>query len=244
MIRISLGNIGSGKTANEVREIFLNKSHRKIYSNIKTKIDHQININPSMIVHKEVSGQNKKGEDIHTLTLNKKFWMGIKDPISVVLDEAHSIMNPRRSMSKVNIILTDWMALIRRVLGQAESGYGELVLITQLERRLDVIAREMAIQVRYHVCHFNKYCKDCGCEWIENSEMSEGLWQCPTCARWGIKKYNHSIEVWHFGNMKEFSAWKNMGMKTFYKHYFVNDIENYFPLYNTLQWDDMFSELY
>ena len=52
MIRISLGNVGSGKTVSEVREIFINKFHRKTYSNIKTKLNHQINLTHDMIIKK------------------------------------------------------------------------------------------------------------------------------------------------------------------------------------------------
>lgn len=248
MIRISLGNVGSGKTASEVREMMLNASRRTTYTNVKTKIKHGRLLEPSMIIKKEqVDTIKKKSGEVQPVfdyKLNVEYWKSIKEPINVVLDEAHSIMNSRRAMSKTNVIITDWLALIRRVLGQSESGYGELVFITQLPNRIDVIAREMAHQVRYHVCHFQKTCKKCGTTWRENSEMPESIWICPSCGDDRLRKHSHQIEVWHFSSMKEFEMWREFGQKNFYKHYLINDIEKYFPLYDTLQWDNLFGEYY
>ncbi len=136
----------------------LNKTNRKVYSNIITKgLDNVIPIKNDMIVKKEIKDykKNRQGEmePVYELKLNMEYWQKITEPISCVLDEAHSIINARRAMSKVNIIITDWIALLRRVLGSSSSGYGELVLITQLPNRIDIIAREMATQIRYHKCH-------------------------------------------------------------------------------------------
>jgi len=33
-----------------------------------------------------------------------------------------------------------------------------------------------------------------------------------------------------------------MNQKSYYKHYFVHDIEDYFPMYDTLQRDNLFSQ--
>lgn len=248
MIRISLGNVGSGKTVSEVREMFKNPSQRKTYSNIITKLKNQVTIKPEMIAKKEVKKviAKKDGtkENVYDLKLNLEYWKNIKDPINVTLDEAHSIINARRSMSKANIIITDWLALIRRVLGGKERGYGELTLITQLPNRIDLIARDMATQIRYHVCHYQKYCVKCSYYWSEHSEQPESVWNCPKCNSYNIKKRNHIIQVWKFANMERYNLWNELGEKTFYNNYFINDIEDYFPLYNTLQWDNLFSELY
>lgn len=248
MIRISLGNVGSGKTANEVREMYLNKQKRKTYTNIVAKMDNVVPLNHEMIAKRNVVGEKKKRsgeiEEITELKLNIEFWKGIKEPINVVLDEAHAIINSRRAMSKLNVIVTDWLALIRRVLGQTEGGYGELVFITQLPNRIDVIAREMATQIRYHICHYRMKCKKCEMSWSEHSELPEGAYKCFNCGHQKLKKYNHQIEIWHFKSMDDFNEWRYFYKKTYYKHYLVNDIEKYFPLYDTLQWDNMFSELY
>lgn len=249
MIKIVLGNVGSGKTAFAVREMSLNLGHRKTYSNIETKLKNQVNITPDMIIHKEIVDYKKnrktgEKEPLYKYKLNMSYWKSINEPINVILDEAHTILNARRAMSKVNIIVSDWIALIRRVLGSTDAGFGELTFISQLSNRIDIIARDMATNIIYVICHFMKTCELCGTTWQENSEMPEGYIICPYCASHKIFKHDHKVEVWHFPNMQLFQVWHQFGQKTFYKRYFINDIEKYFPLYNTLQWDNMFSELY
>lgn len=249
MIKILLGSVGSGKTACMVREMYLNNSHRLTYTNIKTKkIKNCKLISPDMIINNEIVDYKKKkdgsSEPVYKKTLNAQYWKNINEPINVVIDEAHSIINARRAMSKTNEIVNQWLALIRRVLGSSESGYGELTFITQLWNRLDIIAREMATQVRYHICHFQKTCKKCRASWSEHSEQPENLYQCPLCASFSIRKHNHQIEVYHFKNMEYFLAWKEYKQQSYYKHYVITDIEKYFPLYNTLQWDNLFEDYY
>jgi len=249
MIKIILGNVGSGKTAFAVREMYLNLNRRKTYSNIQTNLPNQVNIAPEMIIKKEVvdSKMNKKtgeSEPIYKYILNDEYWKGIKEPINVTLDEAHTILNSRRAMSKVNIIVSDWIALIRRVLGSSDAGFGELTFISQLANRIDIIARDMATNVIYTICHFVKTCEICGATWQENSEMPEGYIICPLCSAHKIFKHSHKLEVWHFPNIQMFQMWHQFGQNNFYKHYILNDIENYFQNYNTLQWDNMFATVY
>lgn len=243
MILIYLGNVGSGKTACAVREMAINHD-MKYYSNISTKLNNNVMLKSSMICQKEILGSKKNGEPIESLTLNVDYWKNIKEPINVVLDEAHSILNSRRAMSKVNIVVTDWIALIRRVLGEDSQGMGDLVMITQLPQRIDVICREMAHQVRYHCCHYRKVCSACNASWEENTDMPEVSKQCYACGSGKLKRHNFSIEVKVFPGMQAYIAHKIYGMQTYFKHYYVTDIETYFPLYNTLQWDNMFSDLY
>lgn len=249
MIKIILGNVGSGKTALAVRDMYINKFRRRNYTNIITSLKDNIEITPKMIINQKIvdyktSRKTGEKEPIYKHSLNIDYWKDIKDPINVILDEAHSILNARRSMSKINVIITDWLALIRRVLGQTESGYGELIFISQLPKRIDVIARDMATNILYCIMHFLKTCKNCGTTWQENSEMPEGFPLCPKCNSHSINKHSHSVEVWQFANMSLFDAWKDTNQMTYFKHYFVRDIEKYFSLYDTLQWDNLFSEFY
>lgn len=248
-IIIYLGNVGSGKTACAVREIARSTSKRKYYSNIETnKLKNNIVLKPEMIIEKQIIDTRRKrsGEEvpIYEMKLNLSFWKDIKEPISVVLDEAHSILNARRSMAKANILITDWLALIRRVLGQNSAGYGDLIMITQLPNRIDTIARDMAHQVRYHVCHYVKTCRRCHVSWKENSEMPEPAYSCISCGSDAVSKHSHYIEVWHYRSMESYETFRNIGQQTAYRHYFIGDIERYFPLYDTLQWDNLFSEFY
>lgn len=227
----------------------LNLNNRKTYSNIQTNLKSQVNINVEMIIKKEITDYkiNRKTQEkiaIYNYKLNADFWKNIKEPINICIDEAHTILNARRSMSKINIIVSDWLALIRRVLGQTDSGFGELTFISQLINRIDIIAREMATNIIYTICHYVKTCKECTTSWQENSEMPEGFIVCPACQSNNILKHSHNIECWYFPNIHLFDAWHKYGQKTFYKHTLINDIEDYFPLYNTLAWDNMFTTMF
>ena len=254
-IHIVVGNVGSGKTLGVVRDMFLDGERIKTYSNIKTKLKNQIDINPDMIIKKEIEGTKKKRngeeENIYKYSLNLEYWTNIKENINVVIDEAHSIINSRRSMSKINILLTDWMALVRRILTSKDNigKAGTLILITQFPSRIDTIARMMATQVKYNVGHFIKSCKKCGLSWRENSDHPEPLWQCMSCGSYKIFKHSHSIEVWKFKNIELYEIWKNgfegsKGNRPFYAHYFITDTEKYFDKYDTLQIDNMFGSFY
>src|SRR3990167_11007912 len=243
MISLRLGNVGSGKSACAVREMILNESHRKTYSNIRVKSKNCVLLKKEMIVVRDVLGAKKSGEEIVSLKVNVDFWKQMTEPINVVIDEAHAIgLNARRSMSRTNQILLEWLSLIRRVLGQNESGAGTLVLITQLPNRIDTIARDMATNVRWHKCHYTKSCTACRYSWAEDSECPEPQWICPMCSGYKLRKHSHRIEVWHFASMQLFEAWKTFGMDTAHRHYMVNDIERYFPAYDTLSWDNFFSD--
>jgi hypothetical protein len=249
MIKIYIGNIGSGKTANAVRELYYNKSDRKTYSNIITKkIKNNIVIDSSMIIKEDavdtITRKSGKTEQVIKKTLNQDFWKNVEKPCNVVLDEAHSILNSRRAMSKTNQIITEWLALLRRILGSNDAGYGELTLITQLDNRIDIIARDMATLVKYHKCHFRKTCQRCFSTWNENSDIPEPVYNCPSCGSPKLKKSNFVIEVMHFRNIEYFRMWKEQGMKTFHARYYINDIEIIFPMYDTLQWDNLFTDSY
>lgn len=247
MIRIVIGLPGSGKTAFMVRYMMLNPAQRKTYSNIKTKIKTQVDIDPSMIIHRELIDTKKKRsgelEPVYKDTLNIDYWREIKEPINVVIDEAHSIVNSRRAMSKINQIVTDWLALIRRVLGSNAAGYGELTLITQLLNKIDINARDMSTNITLCVCHYTKSCT-CGIAWRETSDNPDPLWNCPGCKKYNITKHSHFLEVHEYPNASAFEAFREFGMASHFKHYYVTDIEKYFKLYDTLAWDNMFGEYY
>jgi hypothetical protein len=250
MIKIYLGLPGSGKTISAVREMYLNNTSRKTFTNIipKKPLPNIEVITSDMIFIKKMLDKPtaKKKFD---LTLNKEFWQNLKEPVNVIIDEAHIFLNPRRSMSQANLVMNDWMSLIRRVLGSTPAGEGELVLITQLPNRLDINAREMATNIRYHICHYRKRCKDCGANWKETSETTEPRYRCPLCRSVNIFRCDFKIEVLHFKNMDTFIIWQvrgnPKGSRTLHhRRYFLKDVEYYFDKYDTLQWDNLVSDVY
>lgn len=246
MISIWLGNVGSGKTASAVRELIMNDSGRLTYSNIITKkISNNRLLSRDMIIKKEVVGQKKNGDLIYDRKLNIEFWEDLKksgEALNVIIDEAHTLVNPRRAMSKQNIIMTDWIALLRRILGSNDAGYGQLIMISQLRRRIDPIAREMSNLFVYHVCHYTKSCLKCGFGWSENNETAEPIFKCPKCNSSKIKKHSHILEVWKFNSEQAYLGWREYSQNTYFAHYYLTDIERVFPHYDTLQWDNLISD--
>ena len=241
MIRIILGNVGSGKTASTVRWMKTRKD-RTIVTNINVRgkdFKHVVKMTPEMIIAKEVDDKGKE-----KIKLNVEFWKAFvkkHKKVIVVIDEAHTFFNPRRSMSKINVIMTDFLALLRRVLGADSSG-GELVLITQLSRRLDVVAKEMSTYVQFCVHHYVTRCKKCGYQWSENNEQPIKAHDCPQCKSYRIEKIMNLIEVWDFKNIDQYERFENYGEKSHFRHYFIKDIRDIFGNYDTLQWDDLLSK--
>jgi hypothetical protein len=125
-----------------------------------------------MIIKSEVVGFKKNGEEIRKESFNQEFWKekAEEQSINVIIDEAHTILSARRAMSKRTQCLLDFLAMIRRIVQNNVKGtYGSLTLISQLERRIDVIAKEMCSHVRYHICHYKKRCKRCNLIGINTS---------------------------------------------------------------------------
>ena len=240
----------SGKTASYVRELYLNPMRRRTYSNIiTTKIPWNVPINRDMLIKKEIvktiTRKTGETEPVYKISFNADFWKETiekEKAINVCIDEAHTVLNARSSFSKTNKAMGDFMSLCRRILGSSESGYGELTFISQLDRRIDVIAREMATNIRYHRCHYLKTCRKCGLTLRETNDDPEPIFECPSCRSSRIYKHSHRIEVYHFSNIQAYSMWKDFGMRTYHRHYFINDIEDYFKFYKTLQWENLLSE--
>jgi hypothetical protein len=254
MICLILGLVGSGKSAVCVREMLTDKTNRTYFSNIIThkSIKNNIIIKPEMIMKKTMimkpdgKPAMKNGVPVYQYSVNKEFWQDAAKKyhgLNIIIDEAHSVLNSRNSASKTTRVVLDWISLLRRVLGSTESGYGKLYLVTQIERRLDVVAKEQTTEVRFHMCHYKKICRKCGYSIDENNEVPDPVYVCPYCSK-ELTKCHHIIEVWHFKSYIDFIGWKYLGKgKLYYKHYLITDIELVFPFYNTMQWDNLLVEM-
>ena len=106
----------------------------------------------------------------------------------------------------------------------------------------------MATQIKYVIGHYKKLCQDCGLRWSETSEDPEHQWTCYRCGSNNLLKTDHCMEIFKFATMKIFYRWEEEGKPNksnwYYQHYFLPNISQVFPLYNTLQWDNLFSDLY
>jgi DNA-directed RNA polymerase subunit RPC12/RpoP len=196
-----------------------------------------------MIVRKTLDHVTKDGREIFKYSFNDTFWRDNSSKgISVVLDEAHTLVDSRRAMSKINGIMNDFIALLRRILGDSGDGYGELILITQLGRRLDVNARELATSVHYHISHYVKTCMKCNFKFKESNEQNNKPTNCPKCNGFRFKKSNFVIEKFEFPSMEHCDAWIETRRKTYCKHYYITDIEKYFSYYDTFQWENLITD--
>lgn len=246
IITLILGNVGSGKTASMVRMMKKNQ-HKNFITNINVKgkdFKHCIKLKAEMILKRTYIRTKTTGEDVHKLELNTEFWKELilkYKTMNVVIDEAHQFFNPRRSMSKINIIMTDFLSLLRRVLGSVD-GNGTLYLVTQLSRRLDIISKEMSTDIQFCIHHYIKQCGKCGLKWSENNESSIKFEDCPKCKSHRVKKIKSQIEVFKFQNIEKFMDYYNFHNKTYYARYYINDIHKIFNNYDTLQFDDLLSQ--
>jgi Zonular occludens toxin (Zot) len=243
MISIRLGLLGSGKTLLAIREMKENP-HLTYYSNIECRLPNVRLLTSDMIVSKSVIGEKRNGQQLVKFSVNEDFWRKQKGACSVVLDECHSILNPRKSMSNVNIAVTDWLSMLRRVLGENSRGGGDLILITQLPNRVDVIARELCTNVQHHLMHYIKICDDCSIAWSETSETPSIARKCLRCGSINLRKVGHRVEVFEFSSMQMYNAWKIFGMNCFHAHYFVHNVEEYFSEYNSWSWSNLLSSIY
>lgn len=141
MIIILVGGIGSGKTLTAVKEVV--DRQQKIYTNFELfNIPHE-RLKYSQIFDK-VETVNSRGDVKETMKVNYNYWNSQtkKGGFDIYLDEFHNIMGSRRSSSKRNVLLSDWLSQIRKILGQSE--LHNLYLITQKLRRIDINSRDLA----------------------------------------------------------------------------------------------------
>lgn len=240
MIKAYLGNVGSGKTLMAVQSILSDSTIT--YTNIATiGIKHAIRLNKNMLIKETITGVKRNGEPVIKKEFNESFWLETKKKypkINIILDEAHTLLNSRMSTSKQNIILTNFLALIRKFLGTSNM-HGHCILISQLSGRLDIIARDMCSYVQYHLGHFIYKCQICNTKYYSNSEMSL-CDVCPGCGSSEVIKVKTSIEIWRFNNMEDFEIWKYTKRKTFFERGIIYNPEKLYNKYDTMQWDSLF----
>jgi len=245
MIILYVGNVGAGKTLQAVREM-VKTPWITYYTNIQTK--GLPNVHPltyDMIIKREATGAVSRGKPVYEYKLNTEFWEKLPKPVSIVIDEIHNILSARSSMSHVNKIALKWISLLRRMTGQNESGYGNLICITQLGRASDVVLRQMCHRVVYIRQYYTKVCRDCGFRHNENSDMPQQMEICYKCKSTPphIGKDSSYSVLFKFTSVEALDIWKQLGIRSYYcmpKKIFHS--ERYFKYYDHLQMKDMFSD--
>jgi len=132
LIIVITGDIGSGKSLSVVKEIVDRKQNT--FTNFKLYNKKYTRLKWDNIVLQE----DKK------FKVNFPYWRKQvkKGGFDIYLDEFHNTMNARRSMSKNNVVLSNWLSQIRKILGDQEKH--NLYLITQKLRRIDVNSKDLA----------------------------------------------------------------------------------------------------
>jgi hypothetical protein len=240
---------GSGKSLYAVREICLDHSGIHTFTNIdfKIKLPHVHILKPEHFVKVTQIGEKKDGTPINKIEFNKQFWLDIKKQykrINVVLDEAHLYMDSRNFSSKLNrVVMSNFIALIRKLLGGSESSSGKLVLITQLYGRIDNRAREMATQIIKCVCYYTQTCTRCGTSWGECNESPEPLLYCPNCNSEKLERSNQVIEVVKFTDAYSYQGYTLMKLPTQYATQRINDGTRFFKVYDTNQVEGLIEDI-
>lgn len=136
MICLLIGGIGEGKTLSAVKEIVSRK--QKTFTNFELH-----NIKHERLRYEHLFTKEQQGKK-EVMKLNFDFWnkQNKIGGFDIYLDEFHNLMGSRRSMSKKNVLMSDWLSQIRKILGQSE--LNNLYLVTQKLRRIDVNSRDLA----------------------------------------------------------------------------------------------------
>lgn len=171
MIIILLGGIGSGKSLSVVKEIVDKKQYALTNFNLKNISNfHRIKVSDIL-----VRIENDKGKV--DFKVNWDFWEKIRKKnknYSIYLDEIHNIIHARRSMSKVNILMSKWVSQIRKILSDTPNNH--LYLISQTLRKIDVDFRDLAqifIWCRKFEINGNVYIKQYWYNGIESYLMNK-----------------------------------------------------------------------
>jgi len=143
LILAIIGGVGSGKSVSGVK--FMMDRKHPLFTNFKIRNkEHIKRLKYAMLFKEIVTEVTARGKEIKKFVLNWDFWKEqIKNSngFDIVIDEIHNIFNARRSMSKENILLQQWVAQIRKILAGDEKCH--FVCISQKLERIDVSLRDL-----------------------------------------------------------------------------------------------------
>ena len=143
-IKLILGGIGSGKGLTFIN--LIKKRNNKAFVNFICKDKKSFRLEESHII-KTIENVGERGKITKKREVNWDFWRQHIDGFDIYLDEVHNILSSRRSMSGWNVIITQWIAQIRKLLGESEEF--NLYMASQRLNAIDVSARELADEIIY-----------------------------------------------------------------------------------------------
>lgn len=132
MIIAFIGNVGSGKTVSMVKSIVDYKGVAYTNFNLKDCDYTRLKFEDLIILKNEKKDVNwKKWDEIR----------GKHKYFSIFLDEVDELINARASMTKRNMLLSRWVAQIRKILKDNPDNH--LFISTQTPRKIDVNFRDL-----------------------------------------------------------------------------------------------------
>lgn len=224
MIILLVGGIGSGKSLSAIKEMVTRR--QTTYTNFQVYNYPVQRLKRSDLFVMEEGKDKEKPK----MKLNFQYWQEQtkKGGFDIYLDEFHNLMSARRSMSKKNVLFSDWLSQIRKILGATETN--NLYLITQKLRRIDVNSRDLA---HYCILCRKQQFKDV---LLPTPVMEEGKLVTKKLPLTIIYKY-------HFNSPEMLQTFEDFGMKTYL--YISRFIANpYFRHYNSYELIDFGSEEY
>jgi hypothetical protein len=247
MIKIFLGNLGSGKTLHAVKEIVEDNSGRMTYTNLILKgVNNAVYIKPEDVIKKIESDKGKV-----KLDLNLEYWQKQKRPLNVVWDEIHLMANSRSSTAKPNMVLSKFLAMGRRIVGRDDKGYGTLIFIAQKERTVDVNIRELADEIYEHISWNKIHCHDCNLNEVQssnNARVSDDalIRTCARCHSAALSVSLIRVEVKIFTGSSRASCWENYFDNKHKKSMYLCNLHKYYKYYDTMQiaslWDSFIED--
>ena len=138
-------------------------------------------------------------------------------------------------MSKKNLIISQFVAMARRITGMDQAGYGTLTFIAQTDFSIEKYIRHLANEIIYHVMYWDQYCMDCDTSEIRNSETAPRR-KCNFCLSENTRKENFSCIIYKFLSFSDYSYWDaGFSGKWYDSREVILDISEYFKYYDTLQ---------
>lgn len=144
MIRLILGQPGSGKTLTAVKTI--HDAEDQVFTNFRVRLKdvERIKMEDVILVDRDETGKLMP----KTARVNWDFWKATikrRGGFHIIIDELHNIMHSRMAMSKQNILMSQWVAQIRKVTGENERF--DFVCVSQEIGRVDIAVRDLTSEI-------------------------------------------------------------------------------------------------
>ena len=138
-----VGGVGSGKSVSATKKV-LDSKPQHCYCNFGINTSNSTRIKKDNVITQEITGKTPRGKDVIEMKVNWEFWNKQKKKhgnYHIFLDECHNLFHSRQSMKKFNVLGTQWISQIRKLLGASETTH--IYLMSQKIKRIDSAFRDL-----------------------------------------------------------------------------------------------------